>query len=349
MKIEIGESLIRSWLRHVNSCQIVEQNWKSSGSWDSFIEDKEIEKILKELKKHFKSLDVNFISKKQKSTQMIKQGEIDCLGFSFDIDSETKICIKNIYAVDIAFHEAGLNYGNINDSCSRITKKYIRTALTLYQYFGIKTAEIVFATPKTTNENHANKLKETAINVSKIFNDLGFNFDFKMYTNQDFQEFIHQPLINKINEISDTSELFIRSIKLLNLLQRKGDSVVKTFIRKENSDFNNSLFEAVKPKIAIYAQSIFDRLSKQNLLNLEDLDMLCDINYSKDNFKISMNLPILKRYPNDNNDIAFIDGRRRYYAQCYEFQGNKYLLCNHWIDNQFDSLEKWSEKFLLLP
>lgn len=30
MKIEIGESLILSWLKHVNNCQIVQLNWKPS-------------------------------------------------------------------------------------------------------------------------------------------------------------------------------------------------------------------------------------------------------------------------------------------------------------------------------
>ena len=30
MKIEIGESLMSSWLRHVKHCQIVQSNWKPS-------------------------------------------------------------------------------------------------------------------------------------------------------------------------------------------------------------------------------------------------------------------------------------------------------------------------------
>ena len=30
MKIEMGESLLYSWLRHVKECQIVQTNWKVS-------------------------------------------------------------------------------------------------------------------------------------------------------------------------------------------------------------------------------------------------------------------------------------------------------------------------------
>ena len=33
MKIEMGESLFYSWLRHVKECQIVQTNWKVSSQW----------------------------------------------------------------------------------------------------------------------------------------------------------------------------------------------------------------------------------------------------------------------------------------------------------------------------
>ena len=33
MKIEMGESLFYSWLRHVKECQIVQTNWKVSPQW----------------------------------------------------------------------------------------------------------------------------------------------------------------------------------------------------------------------------------------------------------------------------------------------------------------------------
>jgi hypothetical protein len=33
VKIEVGEHLVRSWLRHVKNCQIAELNWKPSPLW----------------------------------------------------------------------------------------------------------------------------------------------------------------------------------------------------------------------------------------------------------------------------------------------------------------------------
>lgn len=33
MKIEVGESLLLSWLQHIKECQIVQTNWKASNKW----------------------------------------------------------------------------------------------------------------------------------------------------------------------------------------------------------------------------------------------------------------------------------------------------------------------------
>lgn len=340
MKIEVGESLIGSWLKHICRCQIVQQNWKTSDFWDICVSEKEIQKTLQGLKKHFKQNEIEFISKKQKSSQMIKQGEVDCIGLNLELDNDSNLLVRNICAVDVAFHEAGLNYGNIDNTCARITKKYIRTALTIYQYFGIKRAEIIFATPKTTSLIHSDKLKETAININNVFNELGFSFQFKLYCNEDFNTIILNPLINDINKISDSSDLFIRSIKLSNIFNSSNklinDETIVNILQTDNK------FEAIKPKIAVLARNIFNLFSKENKLNEIEVNNLCDVNYSKREFNISMNLPILKKY--NSKEDAFINESRRYYAEIYKFNNKKYLLCNHWLENQYDLLENWAKK-----
>lgn len=37
MKIEMGESLIRTWIRHCMGCQMAELNWKPSPKWPAEI------------------------------------------------------------------------------------------------------------------------------------------------------------------------------------------------------------------------------------------------------------------------------------------------------------------------
>jgi hypothetical protein len=53
MKIEMGESLILSWLRHSKNCQVVQTNWKPSmESWDYYNEIL-IEEIVNEIQEIF--------------------------------------------------------------------------------------------------------------------------------------------------------------------------------------------------------------------------------------------------------------------------------------------------------
>lgn len=52
MKIEMGESLFYSWLRHVKECQIVQTNWKVSSQWQ--LSDAEaLEHLMAQVDKHY--------------------------------------------------------------------------------------------------------------------------------------------------------------------------------------------------------------------------------------------------------------------------------------------------------
>ena len=54
MKIEIGESLIYSWLRHVKLCQIVQNNWKVSPKWKDTSSVTDIQKLIEMCNEEFK-------------------------------------------------------------------------------------------------------------------------------------------------------------------------------------------------------------------------------------------------------------------------------------------------------
>ena len=52
MKIEMGESLFYSWLRHVKECQIVQTNWTTSQKWNLLHED-ELQQIMTKTEERF--------------------------------------------------------------------------------------------------------------------------------------------------------------------------------------------------------------------------------------------------------------------------------------------------------
>nr|WP_322622903.1 hypothetical protein [uncultured Flavobacterium sp.] len=339
MKLEIAESVVSSWLKHYYGCQIVQQNWKISSSWEKIIDPKETEKILQKLKTKFKDLDLEFTTDKMSSSQMILQGEIDCLGINFKLDLNNNLIVDKIYAVDVAFHENGLNYGGSEKTSKKIRQKLIRTAITIHQYFGLKEGEIIFASPKTA-EKHFDNVKKNALHLKEIFNSLGFNYDFKIYCNKDFEEFIYNRLINHVNDISDTSELFIRSLKLINMFNEKPDRKKLTKELNERS-VQTELKEVTNLKIGVTAKNIFKEFSDNQSLSNNEIEKLENREYSKE--VLGLYFPALIQYKKDNSS-AYINGINRYYTKPLTFNEKKYLLSNYWIENQREALEQWYKR-----
>ena len=74
MKIEMGESLIYSWLRHEKLCQLVQTNWKVSPFWE--LENRqEIEDLFVICRNYFLEKHSFDISKGCSLEQFLKQAE----------------------------------------------------------------------------------------------------------------------------------------------------------------------------------------------------------------------------------------------------------------------------------
>lgn len=204
MKIEMGESLIYSYLRHVKKCLFTQTNWKASSSWDY------TPTIYSEAKAIFEIILANpdFGSIFPSSfEQTLKQAEVDVLG----IDSA-----NNIYAVDIAYHEDGLQYGDKNETRDRVSKKLLRTMLLLKLYFPSSNHHIIFCSPKVTPATH-DRIKAVIKSIRDGYENNDIIFDY--FANSDFNEKIMKPTLKGIRNEPDSSELFSRSIKLFELFK----------------------------------------------------------------------------------------------------------------------------------
>lgn len=203
MKIEIGESLALSYLKHVKRCVLYQTNWKSSSKWDKSnnVEVKSFfhkASVLMPFEDVFKNSDLD---------QLIKQAEIDVLG----MDREGKI-----YAVDIAFHEAGLNY---KDTPERVAKKMLRSYLALLIYFPNREYEIIFASPKVGKTLH-NAMEKAFEELKTICADHP-KVKFIYLANEEFRKEILEQTITASEEDADGAELFVRSYKLWRLFDSK--------------------------------------------------------------------------------------------------------------------------------
>lgn len=234
MKIEIGESLALSYLKHVKKCVIYQTNWKVSSHWT--INNKE--KLAAIFDKVRKEKAFTGILKKSELDQFLKQAEIDAIG----IDQTGKI-----YAIDIAYHGDGLRYGSTEQAKARIMKKFVRSYLAVLRYFSSsfsdpspegERCEIIFASPRVIGERDES--------IRKYFNELIALLEpelkrdkvvFRYITNDEFKKVILDPTLKACEKNADTNELFLRSYKLLNLPYTEAKSTKK----KASSSASSSL------------------------------------------------------------------------------------------------------------
>lgn len=330
MKIEIGESLVLSWLRHAKNCQLVQLNWKPSvASWRLY-NDSMLGRIMKETDRRFsEKYGLDLFKKNSSLIQLLQQGEIDALGTEFNKDG-----VQSLYGIDIAFHEAGLNYGSKEETISRVIKKMVRTAMIIYGYFNVHKAEVIFASPKIHNAINQ-PMVECVKELNAYFSELNLAFRFSIIGNHDFKSQIFDVVTNLSKSVADTSELFMRSIQMYNLFTdtpTRSEEPVKSERARTTARNDVKGFEGMK--VGELVKTHFNRLSQKSLLDQRDIERLMQAEYSKRTFNI--NYPVLKEYSQTSrmSDLRNVNGYPRYYANTYKFHGKQYLLCNDWYEDK---------------
>jgi len=153
----------------------------------------------------------NPFKKTNNLSQLFKQAEIDAIGIN--------ISENTVYATDIAFHENGLSYGDKYETSKRITKKIIRTILLLQHYFSnITNHKIIFISPKI-NPEPLSVLESALSRILNFVDSESISCEIQLISNTKFQNQILNPITNLSKNVADTSELFLRSIQLVNLFQ----------------------------------------------------------------------------------------------------------------------------------
>lgn len=317
MKIDIGESLIYSWLRHNQNCNITQTNWKTSPQWN--YEDTDLDICQKFMNKVSEEFGNSVFGNTVNINQLIRQCEIDVLGID-TFNSE-------IFAVDIAYHRDGLNY---TDTINTVTKKIFRSIFALLLYFkDIEKLNVYFVSPIVGNST-TNKMNELENKIAVFTKQLGLDINVEFFMNEKFKNEILFSTMKISESVADMSELFLRSHQLIELF----DKEVKNNANTKNIQ-NNGINELMP--IGRFAKGLFEKLLTNNLLSENDIDELTSKEYSGEKFK--MNFPILKKITNTENisTAININGHNRYYAAPI----NGFLLCNHWYEKHRNPLNIW--------
>lgn len=318
MKIEMCESLVASWLKHVKGCTVVQTNWKPSPNWEEHNLD-DIERLVQEGKQFFGQLDI--FKKNADATQILHQTECDVVGLSAADGSW--------HAVESAFHSNGVQYGkNKHESAAKIAGKLFRAAIGLHCYMDVRKGSICFAAPKVTH-SYEEVLRPAFDMVVGFFRQQGFEFDFRLLINGDFQREIMEPMLPLVAEVSDTAELFLRAVQLevVSGMPQKGGNR-----SGESGNANGNGESDVKAtKIGNLVNTVV-RAILEGLENDSEVEDLMSAEYSKEAFGLKFPLLVKDGEPFD---------KRRYYAEPLVICGVSYHLCNDWYARNRAALEAW--------
>ncbi len=329
MKIEMGENLVYSWLRHVQDCQIVQTNWKTSPQW-TLQHEADLKILMQAIDVHFKSKYGYEVFKNNKSLdQLLRQGECDVMGVSFQGNSK-------FFAVDVAFHENGLNYGKTHETVMKVVAKTARTAMSMWGYLDNTDAEIIFASPKIGNAV-LKKLQPCIDDINDIFKMHHLDFKARLIGNEDFTTTILEPMLLLSDKIADTSELFLRSHQLTQLLLK--ESASKKKVKTKATAIATVSDPYVDYKIGKLATIILRGLLEAGKVTDSEIDKMQTVDYSKEIFDL--------QYPVLVKESAVFD-KARYYASPLTVKGQKYYLCSQWFEKDANNdrpyLLKWIEE-----
>lgn len=297
MKIEIGESLAYSYLRHVKHCWIVQANWKVPGPWGIRRTDAELESQFSEMRRRFD--DDCSVFKTKDVKQFLKQGEIDVLG----LDQK-----GGVHAIEVAFHEAGLKYdGGPTEIGNHVLQKMLRTLLILRAYDLPQTAHHVYFLSPTVRRAVQQRLDDHFDQLSQKYPLVGW----QLLTNDNFAACVVRPTLEEGSSFADSSELFLRSAKMLKIADRKLERH-GTAGRPRGSTPNG--------RIQPLVQDLMRTLLKDhpNLLRESEREKLADGDYCKDGLGLRLGFALIRKQ------------RTGYETRYYKDPYGDFYVCNNW-------------------
>ncbi|MDE2780652.1 MAG: hypothetical protein OXI91_13390 [Chloroflexota bacterium] len=328
MKIEMGESLGYSYLRHVRGCWLVQTNWKASDQWIMRASEDQLENEFRKMRQTF-DLGGSVFKGTRDSGQFLRQAEVDVVGVGQD---------GSIHAMDVAFHEAGLNYsGGVGN---RVLKKLLRTVLVLMAYHPPHVPRhIYFVSPKV-HRAAQQPLNDIFDRLSREYFDISWH----LFTNEQFASELLLPTLDKGTSVADMSELFLRSYKLLQLGEQVQTDRPPEGMYSKNDNGNNdpeSTLEEIErpnnPGDTSSLQGIVRRLmttlldTHPGLLTQTDLENLQDERYCNAVLGLSIgNLPLLREAELGRE----ISGHSRYWRTLY---GGHFYVSSQWWKEQHRS------------
>lgn len=334
MKIEIGEFLILSWLRHVRGCVVTQMNWSPSPAW-TIARERELRATFEAVRR-FSDDAIGRSSFAQIDFEaFVRHANIDVLGLRLD----HHVGGIEAIAVDSAINDTELPHGSAEETIVRLIQRMTRAGFALAAYLEPRQTNVVFATPwlaipvRQEVQRHLSLLESR---LAEQRNHAVSRLRFRVIADGDFADEIVQPVLEHVDAVADTSGLVGQPQRSTPFgragngsAPRRVDRPIKPTIRKGS-------------RIGEHVRRTMHELAASGRLTAPIIGDLLDPRYCKARFNlgyaflkpVDRSIP-LSRQGNDQH------GRGRYWKKPLRVGDREFLMCNNWFVWQRDAFDAW--------
>ena len=198
-------------------------------------------------------------------------------------------------------------------------------------YFGRYTGELVFASPKI-NPAEYHGLMDCLDDINGVLAEFKLPYTTRLIANEDFKVHILEPVLHAMNNVADTSELFLRSLQLYNMFATK-QPVSTAEAKSDGPRKITQSFESIEGsgikglgemKVGAIARTVLRKTLESGRISESEIALLQTKEYSKEKFDIQF--PLLRKASGKDEPKP-----NRYYDNPLNINGTYYFLCSEWI------------------
>jgi hypothetical protein len=334
MKIEIGEFLILSWLRHVRGCVVTQMNWSPSPAW-TVARERELRAAFEAVRRFSDDIIGRSSLAKVDFGSFVRNARIDVLGLRLDRDSGGTDAI----AVDSAINDTELPHGNAEETIVRLIERMTRAGFALGAYLNPRQASVVFATPwlaKAVRQEVQHHLALLETRLAEQRDQAMSRLRFRVIADADFADEIVQPVLQHVDAVADSSGPAWRPQPSTPIggaghgSARRGSDRPLAATTKEGG------------RIGEHVRRTMAQLAASGRLTAPIVGDLLDPRYCKARFNLGY--PFLK--PVDQNAPLSTQGmdrisHRRYWKRPLKIAGHEFLMCSQWFVWQRPAFDAW--------
>ncbi|MBP3831959.1 MAG: hypothetical protein ILA02_06270 [Clostridia bacterium] len=199
---EFGELIVKSYLKNVKKCEMVELNWKLQNKNEEDIkqnlkQNQDVMNFLEILKDNIKSINsknnegptIEFNNFENYNCEdiinkLINQVEIDVVGYSKE---------GGYFLSEVAMQTDRLNYGAKTNTVEHVQKKLLRLLILFLGYFNGNKGEINLVAIKSAKDDEQKRIDDFVKIINLILEKIGLkNIKIKMILDDDFYKMYKQ-------------------------------------------------------------------------------------------------------------------------------------------------------------